>query len=267
MNPFQLSQQLKFLLQTVTWADGSEEVVFGQHGVAVFAGAVQEDNMPPGFPFALITIDNGTPDPDEPSLIKQGFSIAVAVEVAGDPLGEHAVIGSSRADIGKSAGAGLAEVAERVRFATQKLAVIDGASVVVSASGVSAPQPLGRGRHMVMESYALEAWCTSQPVFIAPQQVQRSGGTLRWSGKSCSERFDFLQYRVAWKLGPNPPATPADGTIVYTGTATECAVTFAGNRTYAVFADYDPRGTGSPAASSSAVVGSYVRTWTVPTTS
>lgn len=267
MNPFQLAQQLKYLLQTVEWVDGAGEVVFGTQGVFVTAGSVDEDNVPAAFPFCLVTIDNGTPDPDEPSLIRQSFSIAVAVEVAGDPLGEHSVIGSSRANLGKSVGAGIAEVAERVRAAVQKIATIDGASIVVSGSGVSAPKPIGRGRHMAMEAYAIEALCTSQPVFSAPQQVQRFGEVLRWNGTQCSSRFDFLQYRVAWKFGSTPPTSPADGTVAYTGTAQECALTFAGNRTYAVFADYDPRGTGSVAASSAAVVGSYVRTWTVPTTS
>lgn len=267
MNPFQLAQQLKHMLQTVAWDDGSGEVVFGTQGVFVAAGDVQEDSIPPAFPFALVTIDNGTPDPDEPSLIRQTFSIAIAVEVSGDPIGEHSVIGSSRSDLGKSVGAGIAEVAERVRFAVQKIATIDGAPIVVSGSGVSAPKPVGRGRHVAMESYTLDALCTSQPVYSAPQHVSRFGEALRWDGTLCSPRFDFLRYRVAWKAGATAPASPADGTVVYTGTAQECALTFAGNRTYAVFADYDPRGNGSVAASSAAVVGSYVRTWIVPTTS
>lgn len=261
MNPWQLAQQLKHELATVAWEDGSAQVVFGPRSVNVYAGRPSDDELPVAFPFAMVTIDAGIPDADEPSLIRQTFSVVIAVETAGDPLGEFAVIGSARADLGKSAGAGIGEVSERVRSAIQKLSAFDGASILASGSGASALETLGRGRQVAIESYALEALCTSQVFYASPQQVrQASAAVLRWRGDHCSPRFDFLRYRVGWVTGQDPAASPDDATIVYTGTATECATTIVGNRTYSVWADYDPRDTGNVAATSESIVGSYVAT-------
>lgn len=260
MNSWQMAQQLKHVLGAAEWADGSGEVVFGPNSVIVFAGAPTEEEIPAGFPFALITIEDGTPDPDAPSLIVQGFRIAAVVEAAGDPMGEHAMIGSARADLGKSGGAGLLEVSERVRAAVQAMTGFDGAAIVVTATRIGTPTVLGKGRHAVVGEFSLDALCTSQPFHAAPQQVARQANTIRWRGDHCEARFDWLRYRIAWAAGTTPPATPGAGTVVYTGTAREAAVTIVAGRAYAVFADYDPRGTGSPASSSSPVVGSYFLT-------
>lgn len=257
MNPWQMAQQLRHELRAVTWPSGGS-TVFGTSGVFVFAGQPSEDALPSAFPFALVTIDSGAADPDEPSLIRQSFAIAVAVECAGDPLGEFAVIGGGRPAAGNSAGAGLAEVAERVRYAVQKLTGADGAGLVVSSTGIGAPTTIGRGRHLTIESFALEALCTSQEHYAAPQEMSRNANILRWNGARCSPRFDFLRYRVGWVAGATPASAPSGTTIVYTGTAQECAVTVTPGRVYQVFADYVPRGGATVAASSEAIVGSYV---------
>ena len=121
MNSWQLAQQIKHELGLVAWDSGSRDVVFGPRNVLVYAGALGEDQHPPGFPFALVTVGSGSPDPDDPDLIEQQFGIIAAVQVVGDPMGQGAIIGSSRADYGKSAGAGIAEVGERVRYAIERL--------------------------------------------------------------------------------------------------------------------------------------------------
>lgn len=265
MNAWQLAQQLRHELATITWQYGSGHVVFGERSVLVVAGSPTEDQIPPGFPFALITVDGGDPDPDEPSLITQAFSVTAVAESAGDPMGEHGMIGSSRADLGKSVGAGILEVAERVRAATQKLTGFDGASIVVSGSAIGEPLVLGRGRHMVSQRFTLSALCTSQPFYASPQQFRRNGNTLRWRGDHCEARFDFLQYRVGWLLGSTPPTSPdqAGVTTVYSGTARECVTPIVGNRSYAVWADYSPRGVLYEVAdplSSATIVGSWVYT-------
>lgn len=260
MNPWQLAQQLRHLLATVRWPAGSQAVVFGERSVLVVAGTPGEDSIPPGFPFALISVGGGEPDPDEPSLLVQAFSVMVVTEAVGDPMGEHAMIGAARPDAGKSAGAGLLEVAERARSAVQKLTGFDGASIVLSASGIEEPLTLGRGRHVAMQRFSCSALCTSQPYYAAPQQMSRTAGILRWRGDHCEERFDFARYRVGWVAGTTPADTPAGTTIVYTGTAHECALTITPGRVYQVFADYSPRGSATPTNSSDAQVGSWVRT-------
>ncbi len=260
MNPWQMAQQLKAALAAVAWPDASANVVFGPRSVFVFAGAPSDDEAPPGFPFALVTIDAGTPDADDPDLILQQFTIITAVEVAGDALGEFAVIGSAAADLGKSQGRGIAEVAERVRSAVQDLTGADGAAMVVSSTGITAPASLGRGKQLAFDEVTVTAMCTSQPHYAAPQQTKLVGSVLSWVGAHCEARFDFLRYRVGYVVSNTPAETPADcAGFAYTGTHREAAISVVAGRTYSVFADYDPRETGTPAGSSSGrAVGAFV---------
>lgn len=260
MNPWQLAQQLKATLAAVRWPDASAAVVFGPRSVLVFAGAPSDEEAPPGFPFALVTIDAGTPDADDPDLILQQFTIVTAVEVAGDALGEFAVIGSATADLGKSAGRGVAEVSERVRAAVQDLTGIDGAAMVVSGTGVTAPASLGRGKHLAFDETTVTALCTSQPFYAPPQQVKVNGSVVSWRGVHCEARFDFLRYRIGYVVGSTPAETPAEcAGFIYTGTHREAAVSIVPGRAYSVFADYDARGTGTPSGSSSGrAVGAFL---------
>ena len=66
MNSWQLAQQIRHELQLVSWEQGSADPVFGSRGVLVYAGALSEEQHPPGFPFALVTVGSGSPDPDDP---------------------------------------------------------------------------------------------------------------------------------------------------------------------------------------------------------
>lgn len=244
MNPWQLAQQIKHELTLAKWPSGSRGLVFGT-SVYVYAGAPNAEDRPPAFPFALIAVDSGTPDADDPGLIEQQFSIATAVEVAGDPLGEFAVIGSSRADLGKSGGAGSAEVAVRVRETLQALTAYDGASIIVSGSGVGGSTLLGsEGRALAFDEYTVTALCTSAPLYAAPQTLKVAGDTWSWSGSWCSARFDFASYTLGFKIGTTPATGAADlDGITYTGTDTETVAAAVSGRVYHIFANYVSRGT------------------------
>jgi len=260
MNPWQMAQQLKHELQTVTW-DGSSNPVFGTRSVFVYAGAPpSESEHPPAFPFCLVTIGTGTPDEDHPELIQQTFTVVVAVEVAGDPLGEQAVIGGARSSISQSSGAGIAQVAERVRYAIQNLTTYDGASIIVTGSGVGSPSTLGRGRQVVFDEYTVDALCTSQPLYSAPQQLTVSGSTWRWAAADSADRYDLSQYHLAYKSGDTPGTSFSDmEAVVYSGSALEAVHAAAAGRVYHVFAEYTPTGDADATAYSAVTVGSYPR--------
>lgn len=261
MNSWQMAQQIKHKLASVTWASGSQQLVFGTRSVFVFSGQPPGDKeMSPGFPFALITIDSATADEDHPDLLQQTFGITIACEVAGDAMGEHAVIGSARADLGKSAGAGSAEVGERVRYALQSLTGLDGAPLIVSGAGITGPNVPAEGRHITFETYTVTAYCTSQPYYTSPEQLRYVSGSWTWAGLQCSNRFDFKGYRLGYQAGSKPAEDPNETNIIYTGTATTYTVAKVSGRVYTVWADYDPRKTGTAAATSSLVVGSWVVT-------
>ena len=244
----------------MTWPGGSAEVVFGdQYGsVTVLADEPAGSQIPSTFPWALVLFAGGEPDEDAPEFITQTYTILSAADVAGDPLGEYGVIGGSVADLGKSAGRGVGEIAERVRAAVQDLTGADGAKIMVSLTGAGTMSPIGDGRHLVSDEHTLTALCTSALHYAAPQLLQRSGDLWTWLGPHCSDRFDFLQYRLVVKAGTTPSATPADGTVVYTGTSKTTLYTPSSNYVYTLFADYNARGGSSVEGSSGPEVGSYV---------
>lgn len=260
MNTWQMAQQIQAALQAVTWGVGSDEVVFGTHGVFVFAGSPTEEQIPPDCPWCLVGIEPGENDDDAPDFLLQRFNLLYASEVAGDPLGEQAIMGGAAPDLGKSAGRGVAEVAARVFAAVGDLTGADGAKVLVSASSTGAPAPIGRGRHLVLGERTLECYCTEALAYAAPQVVRRTGANLAWEGSHCAARFDFLRYRVVQKAGTNPSSDPTDGTVVYTGTAAAAVGIVSAGNTYTVFADYSARGQAGPVVegSSDPEVGAYV---------
>lgn len=263
MNSWQMAQQIKRELQVVTWAGGNQEVVFGQGGVFVHAGPLSEDQHPRAFPFALVTIDAGAADEDAPDLIEQQFTVVTAVRGRGSSMGEHAVIGGSRANIGSSSGAGSSEVGERVRSALQNMTRYDGGAMLVSGTGVTAQQQVQGKNHVAYETFTLAAMCTSQEHYTAPQAIKRVNNTLTWDPVSAQQRFDFLEFVFGYTTESTPAASPsASGwTTVSTttyGMASDDPV--AGGRIYQVFAGYDPRGTGTSSYYSAPERGSYVAT-------
>lgn len=263
MNPLQMALQIRKELRALVWDVGSGDVVFGDRGVLVYAGGLlTEEQVVPGFPFALVVIESGTPDSDHPELIEQGFTVLTAAEVAGDPMGEFAVIGGSAADLGKSANRGVAEIAARVRSAVEDLVGVDGAKVILSSTSTGGAATVGRGRHIAFDELGLTAWCTSALHYAAPQQLDNTSDTWTWQGAHCSDRFDFLQYRLMYKTGSTPPDTPGDADdVVYTGTAATTTHTAVVGRAYSVFADYNARGGSSVEGSSlGSEVGAYLTT-------
>ncbi len=259
MNPWQLAQQIQEELKTVLWTGGSADFVFGARGVFVTTALLNDENLPAGFPFAIVSIDGAVADTDHPEFLTQEFTVMTAVEVAGDPLGQHAVIGGAVADLGKSVGRGVAEVSERTRSAVQNLLGVDGAKIQISATSIGTPQALGNGLHIVQEETTLSALCTSQLHYSFPQELVRSGTTWTWEGAHCSDRWDFRQYTLGYVAGSTPAATLADiTTTVYTGTAATTTHSVVASKAYSVFAEYNARGGASASSTEGSSAGNEV---------
>ena len=71
-----------------------------------------------------------------------------------------------------------------------------------------------------------------------------SGTTWTWEGGHCSDRFDFVQYKLQRKTGAIPQDVTSD-TQVYVGVSATATHTVISGETYAIFAEYDDnRGSG-----------------------
>lgn len=244
MNSTQMAQQLKFLLQNVTWLDG--RVVFGEPNVIVVAGVPPEESqLPESYPHCLVNLSTGVPDPFDPDFIMQDFSLVTAVEVAGDPMGEHAIIGGSKAPLTGSANRGVLEVEALVRSATERLTGANGAAVQVSASRISGTARVARGYHIARSEIGLTALCTSAPYFEAPQVIQELNGVWTWDGGPCSSRFDFVDFALTYKIG-SAPQNPNDGTIAYAGRQPTVNHARVSGATYTIFARYNSRDRTTP---------------------
>ena len=244
MNPLQMAMQIRHLLRAATWPSGGE-VVFGSRNVFVTAGPPSVDLIPETFPMAFVQIGAGTPDEEHPGeLIEQTFTIATAVSVMGDRRGEFAIIGGTRTDVTKSAGAGIGEVEERVRNALEEITGADGAKVILGTSSLGASKgTIGNGAHLAWSEIEVTAVCTSELAYAAPQVLAVADGTWTWDGSPCSSRYDFLQYRMGYiDQSSTPVATPGEATeVVYTGAAATTTHTRVQGAIYMVWADYTHR--------------------------
>jgi hypothetical protein len=246
LNPWQFAQQLAHELAAVSWQAEDGEPVFGPRGVYVYAGELSAEEMPLGFPFALVRIGDASADTDDPDLLEQSFAIVTVAQVAGDRLGSAAVRGGGTNDLGKSANRGAAELLERVQSAVGDLTGADGCKVLLSTSSASATQVQAPGRHIAFQQLDLTATCTASLQYASPQWLRfvAEDNVWRWEGRHCSSRYDFVQFRLVRKAGTSPSTDPSDGTLLYTGTAPEYVGPSISNYTYTVFADYSARGAG-----------------------
>lgn len=250
MNSWQTAMQIRHLLRTVEWADGSTGVVFGDRGAYVYAGSPQAARHPPTFPFAQVMIEGGTADPDHPQFIEQTFSVVVAVNVKGDNLGQQAIIGGPAPDLGDSQGRGVAEVVERALAGVGELTGADGAWANVSLSAVTAPTLLApQLAHVALQQFNITAMVTRAPYWAPPEELAYNHGTtyFTWEGSHCINRYDFLQFRLV-----------ENAVTLYTGSAELYNGLGNNSATATIVADYDPRGTGSAAYTSTIGTGSTI---------
>lgn len=231
--------------------------VFGDRSVVVFSGSPTDEQMPAGFPWALVGIDSSTSDAQTPDIVTQSFVVVVAAEVAGDPMGEFAVIGGSSSP-GTRRNRGIGEVVSVVRSELIAMSNQEGILLNITASSAGPSTPLGRLSHVAMEELTVETICTASPSYAAPQRANfnEDKTELSWSGLHCSSRYDFLDFRVLKKLGSQPSQNVGDGTVIYTGGSTSTVITAPTGNTFTVFARYKDRST-ETFATSSPEIGSW----------
>ena len=152
-------------LKTATWPSGATELIFADHGVVVST----EDNdltlQAVTVPAAVIRPTSAQSDPvhnEEPDLIHQVIVVRLIVSVAGDPVGEHALLGANDAgDVGTSQGRGLHEVEQRLFATISFLNVKDLLTIQHRASSADADTVDSRLGHIAYRDYSFETIVTA----------------------------------------------------------------------------------------------------------
>lgn len=214
MNAWQGFRQVQSILQAATWP-GSAAKVFATGSVVVSVSPAPQvfDSMRP--PIVLMRPMGAQADPEhdqEPDLIHQELAITIAQMVAGDAVGEHALMGAGR-QANSAQGRGLLEIEERV---LDELAVVDeleGLSILCRLR--SMPSATVEGvNYIVWRDYLFDLIGTSTRTYEAAGFLEASvsGGTVTLTWSLPTARYDIASCVLRRASGATAPATVADGT-------------------------------------------------------
>lgn len=249
MNTWQLIQQVRYVLDTLTWGEGTDANVFG--AVLATAQPTAEALARWTFPVALVRPGGSTHDAQEPRLVEQDVDVAILTSTPGDAAGERALVGGPRAaGVGSSDGRGLLEVEAAALAALRQLAGANGVRLQLVSTSAAEAQPEPDAAYVVARAYRLRGWVQLARHYPAPTQIAATGGSgqvaLTWS--NAPDRFDrygtsLTRTVVRRASGTTPPASPTAGTGVALAAYDDEAVTdtglAAGTYSYAIFATYD----------------------------
>lgn len=218
MNPAQILKQVRKIIREVRWPGGSADLVVGLN-VFITEGATSEQDVPSVSPFVFITAGPTEAHPKEPGVLTIDVVVTICASVAGDPLGQAAIVGGVRLDTGKSAGRGVLEVESPILTRLQQLTGADGTPVVLSLVSGTPTTQLGN-RTVAQRTWTVRVLCTVEPEYDPPRNLVTAAGAaghavLTW--KNPPDRFDFRRVLLVRKAGATPPASVTDGTVVYTG--------------------------------------------------
>ncbi len=195
----------------------------------------------------MIVPEEGTADPDEPSLWKDIFSVSLAVRVAADPWGETVLIGGLRGTDGQgsSDGRGLMELEEELRKTLRFLNATSGVKIrVLGRSSIATVYDEDLG-YVAARSYRFEALTTDERDYPAPTRltaVDAAGAgdaDLAWTLPPA--RYDRLSLTLRRAAGATAPATATSGTGVTVGALVTSLTDSpgAGEFSYSLFMGYD----------------------------
>ena len=241
MNIWQACRQVQFLLRARLW-DGTGSVVF--HSTSVVVTDVPEANalLTMIQPSVLISPAEGSPDAEEPRFGQESIELKLTQVVAGDHVGENAIMGSVRATTG-SVGRGVLEVAEQIFEALDSMSSDLGLAVSIRPSSI-ARTTLVEEKMWAFRQYTLELWLTSFRTYFLPTDfvgaVSAPNVNMTWTLPPARfDRFRMILRRVA---GGNPTTDPTAGTgIALSGDlATSISDTpGSGTFSYSLFTSYD----------------------------
>ena len=203
--------------------------------------------MPP--PLALIRPDTAESDPkfdEQPGLIRATVIVRLVAAVAGDEVGENALIGGNRVDgLYGARNRGLFEIEEEMYGAIGKLNEISGIKIAAREKGAVLAEVDAQLGYVCFRDYSFELWCTKNRFYHGPTRVTATGaaGQVALTWTLPPDRFDRNTMYLRRAAGATPPALVTDGTAVTLSSALATSVTdsglAAGAYSYSLFCGYD----------------------------
>lgn len=250
MNEWQLLRQAKYLLQRVTWDDGST-LVFHGGSVLVFPGVPEDTATETPKPAVFLWPSGGESDREAPDLVTQRIGAALMADILGDQFGETALLGAHRQSINSSRGRGLLELEEKLHDAIGRIVGADGVRLQMRARSSAQIESLGGTSHVLIRLYEFEGIVTRDRYYAPATRMTSTGGTgsttLGWTLPAA--RYDRLRVILRRASGSTAPSSATSGTGVTLASDLATGVTDSpgsGTWSYALFVAYDETGSGSP---------------------
>lgn len=260
MTGWQLCRQIRKILREQTWPDSPNEVVFGAR-VYVSVAVADDQAGRIGFPFALVAPGSAEQDEQSPTLELSSINVVLATAVAGDHVGEAALLGGPRGSSGSgsSRGRGLLELEEALHDAVGTLTGANGVGLRVAWRSAPEARVVAGVGYVVSRGYTLEAVTTRDRSYPAAPRLAATaagGGAVSLSWALPPDRYDRLRMILRRSSGATAPTGPTDGTGVTLSGDLATSVTDtpgAGTWSYSLFTAYDETGAGSEERYSSAM--------------
>lgn len=246
MNDWQMFRQLQATLQAAVWP-GSAATVFAPSSVVIIGGLPIERIINSiRMPACALAPGGSTSDPDhneEPALIRQDVDIKLVQLVAGDAVGEHAVMGAGRQS-NSAEGRGILEIGERLLAEVSILnKTIEGFDMLFRARSGVAVDMVSQG-YLASRAYAFDGWAGVERTYqMAGAMAAAATGTdvlLSWTLPT--SRFDISKAILRRASGSTPPPTVTDGSGVVLAADLSESVTDtpgAGTWSYSLFVQYN----------------------------
>ncbi len=246
MMPRQVLMQLRYKLRSRVWSITSGTLVFGSVHVThkPSKAAVEEFRTP----LVLMRPGEEKPDPELPGKCLLEVEADLVVAVAGDKLGENALLSANVADRTKSEGRGILECEREFKAVCKELGDADGLRIIARRTAARRAAEVSGLGYVVMRSYNLGVDCTDEPYYHPPLRLVATplgAGQVRLDWADPPDRFDKRGIIIRRAAGATPPASSTAGTGVATpalGVQTYTDTPGAGTFSYAIFAGYTDSG-------------------------
>lgn len=246
--PYQVAQQIQYLLRQRTWeGNGAYTVVYQSSAVRVTPIALKDWLSTKAMPLCLIGIGAAQHDPQVPALLDQTLDITLAQIVAGDEVGEWAVIGGNRKGAtttgqADSGGRGLLEIEEEFWAVCALLTQQSGVQIHANAtSDVNVQQ--AEDKFIASRQYGVRVKCTTSRSYLGVTALAATapgGGVLSATWAVAPTQWDTMAGSggqvIRYAAGSTAPATPTSGTSggAITGVATSASITGLAPGTYSI---------------------------------